>query len=69
MLSPEHALSRSKHLAPDPLSIGVFALVREGQRQIVCTRQRVRMLGPEHALSRLKHLALDPLSVGVLALL
>ena len=50
------------------LSLGVFALLKEGHSQVARSRQRVRMLGPEHALPRPKHLALDPLGVSVFAL-
>ena len=50
MLGPEHALLHVKHLALDPLSVGMLALVLEGHGQIVRSRQRARMLGPEHAL-------------------
>ncbi len=57
-----------KHLALDPLSLGVFALVCEGPSQVARTRQRAPMLGPEHAPLRPKHLVLDPLSLGVFAL-
>ena len=69
MLGPEHAPLHPKHLALDPFSLGIFALVRERLGQIARTRQRVRMLGPEHALFHPKHLAVDPLGVGVFALL
>jgi hypothetical protein len=68
MLGPENALRHRKHLALDPLSLGMLVLVQEGRSQIVRTRQRLRMLGPEHALSHPKHLALDPLSFDVFAL-
>ena len=64
----EYALERCKRSKQHPLSLDVFALVCEGQSQIVRTPQRVRMLGPKHVLVHLKHLALDPLSVGVFAL-
>jgi hypothetical protein len=53
MLCPEHALLQLMHLALDPLSLGVFALVEEGRSQVARTRQRVRMLCPEHALFNL----------------
>jgi hypothetical protein len=68
MLGPEHALSHLMHLTLDPLSLGVFALFKEGPSQIARSRQRVRMLGPEHAGLHTKHLAVDLLNLGVFAL-
>ena len=48
MLGPEHALLHPKHLALDPLSLGVFALLCEGPSQIARTGQ----LFPAYGLSQ-----------------
>ncbi len=67
MFRPKHALLRSKHLALDPLSIGIFVLAHQGHSQTSRSRQRVLMLGSEYGHLHLKQLTLQRLCLHVLA--